>query len=414
MKLFVLTLTVLASSACGLSHESPDASRGTEAAANPSEDGGAGRCDLDSVLSCGACDNPCHRNERCIDRGCVPNALQVSLGRTHILVRMPDGLVRALGAPVPPGILSEREVDALEWTVVRELEGAALPAYSSWHVCVEQDGAASCWGDNSELQLGVAVPSWSRESVQPALPLPIRSVAVGPSHSCAVDIDHGVHCWGSNAEEALWEDSMTTHSLPVQMLGREGTRLELGTGLSCLVDLEGHLECFGRNATVRWPNTMPDHTRVARVFTRGCVCPIYIDGRAACSGCPSPELTLMPEVAYDEVYYELTFLESPVIDVALGQGFYALRADGEVLAWGEASRLGPHIAGAGYESAGVVGPLAVPVPAMTTLACVWEFCCGVTLEQELWCWGHRDAAGGALWPAGSTSSEWNLGHVPLP
>lgn len=395
---FTGVVLALVAAACGQTHGLPD------------DAGPDGSCDLDSVLSCGACDAPCMRNERCVDRACVPNAMQFSLGRSHMLVRTPDGLVRALGAPVPPGVLAEHETDALTWTVVREL-AETLPAYSSWHVCVERAGTVSCFGDNSELQLGVAEPAWSRELVEPALPSPIRSLAVGPAHSCAVDANHEVYCWGSNRDEAMWADSTTMFSLPVPM-GYTGTLLGLGSEYTCVVDLAGHLDCFGRGGAILWPTRMPDPTRVARVFAGGCVCPVYVDGRAACSGCPSPELTLRPDIRVDELYSELSFLESPVIDVALGAGFYALQADGGVVAWGEADRLGPHIAGDGYESGGIVGPLPVPVPPMSTLACVWELCCGVTVEQELWCWGHRDAAGGALWS--SSSSEWNLGRVLVP
>jgi len=406
----VFLLLLLAAAGCTGTHTREDAG----ASADGSSDGGSSAlwCDLSSVLSCGACDNPCERNERCVRGRCSPDGLQVSLNNHFILARRADGVVQVLGKALPPGLTPDGATEAREWTVVRDLEGGSLPTTPYAHVCVARDGTVSCWGDNSQMQLGVASPTASFEFVEPALPPSIVHVALGPLHSCAVGSDDSVHCWGFNGHGELGIGSRTPmRSEPVRVPDRAGTVLGLGPEYSCLVDVDGQVGCWGEAAPAVLPAPLPDHARVARLAPQNTwLCVVFVDGSAACSGSLVPELRLTP--GGDDRFTELAFLGSRVVDLGVGPGFHAL-LDGEVVvAWGSGGQMGPLVAGDEYEAPDIVGPFVVPVPPMLTLSCGGSaVCCGVTVDEQLWCWGHRSAFGGFLWP--SSSAEFLVERIEL-
>jgi hypothetical protein len=71
------------------------------------------------------------------------------------------------------------------------------------HVCaVTSRGAVVCWGDNGVGQSGVGMgrqappDHFERPHTVAWLP-PIRQVSAGALHTCAVDLDGGLFCWGS-------------------------------------------------------------------------------------------------------------------------------------------------------------------------------------------------------------------------
>lgn len=86
---------------------------------------------------------------------------------------------------------------------------------------------------------------------------PALQVTTGRHHACALLTDGQVRCWGANDAGQLGlgdreqrgdePDEMGEHLPPVE-LGLEPMRLVAGGAHSCALDVEGRLKCWGRNA----------------------------------------------------------------------------------------------------------------------------------------------------------------------
>src|SRR5579864_9092932 len=80
------------------------------------------------------------------------------------------------------------------------LIGAESVSAGGFHACAIVDGAALCWGFNSNGQLGD--DNYADSSVPtPVVGLSsgVTSIAAGGLHTCAV-VNGGVKCWGRNPD----------------------------------------------------------------------------------------------------------------------------------------------------------------------------------------------------------------------
>jgi alpha-tubulin suppressor-like RCC1 family protein len=118
------------------------------------------------------------------------------------------------------------------------------------HTCAVKGGALSCWGNNTNGQVG-------NNSVQTTISSPagvtdaganVTSVAAGLSHTCAI-VGGVVKCWGWNNYYQLGDGTNVDRSVPVSVSGLgSGTPTEVATGAyhSCAV-LGGAVKCWGQN-----------------------------------------------------------------------------------------------------------------------------------------------------------------------
>ncbi len=93
---------------------------------------------------------------------------------------------------------------------VGQLEGVVTAAAGGSHTCaVDGDGALWCWGDNGTGQLGLegdaprAAPTRVSWEELYALQAPIAELVAGSQHTCARLTDGTVRCWGRGSYGAL-------------------------------------------------------------------------------------------------------------------------------------------------------------------------------------------------------------------
>jgi alpha-tubulin suppressor-like RCC1 family protein len=144
------------------------------------------------------------------------------------------------------------------------LTGVAQLASGALHVCaLDADGVIWCWGDNKNLQTGEPDPEVETVVAARALdlPAPMRRIRAGGKHTCAVDADHTVWCWGKGDSGQLGDGDAdrVDHATPVQVI--DSTLAVLGPigalaggggllgGFSCAAHRTGEgLWCWGENA----------------------------------------------------------------------------------------------------------------------------------------------------------------------
>jgi alpha-tubulin suppressor-like RCC1 family protein len=116
----------------------------------------------------------------------------------------------------------------------------------SAHTCAvrDDDFALLCFGANGSAQLGSPNPATNEFSP----PGGWREVAAGHAHTCAIDVDGDLFCWGAN--EAGQAGGATTGpgalvSEPTFLEGGPWLDVAAGYGHSCAIDGQRRLFCWG-------------------------------------------------------------------------------------------------------------------------------------------------------------------------
>jgi alpha-tubulin suppressor-like RCC1 family protein len=133
------------------------------------------------------------------------------------------------------------------------VEGRAISSISSGdtHSCgLDADGSVLCWGSNDEGQLGdvTAEPTTIAasehvviEAMRVTAAEPFGHVSAGARHTCALDRSGRAYCWG----EANGEVRQRLTAVPGDVTF---ATLNAGDGFTCGVSRDGRAFCWGRNS----------------------------------------------------------------------------------------------------------------------------------------------------------------------
>ncbi|MBK8321697.1 MAG: choice-of-anchor D domain-containing protein [Betaproteobacteria bacterium] len=127
---------------------------------------------------------------------------------------------------------------------------AAAPSMQVWaggdNTCAVVDGAAYCWGKNTDGQVGNATfaRATSPTLVQ-GLSSGVSFIATSGAHSCAI-VNGGATCWGNNDYGQLGNNGSQDSSVPVAVVGLSSgvTAIAVGDLHSCAVH-NGAVKCWG-------------------------------------------------------------------------------------------------------------------------------------------------------------------------
>ncbi|MEM7130572.1 MAG: C13 family peptidase [Chloroflexota bacterium] len=157
-----------------------------------------------------------------------------------------NGSVRGNDSP-PTRSLTPVEISGLS-------NGTISIAVGSRHTCVlGSSGGVQCWGENSFGQLGNGSVSFD---VYRSTPVPVNglssgvtAISAGPSYTCALTSNGGVQCWGDNRFGQLGDGSTTSSSTPVAVneLSSGVIAISVGEDHSCALDINGGVFCWGDN-----------------------------------------------------------------------------------------------------------------------------------------------------------------------
>jgi alpha-tubulin suppressor-like RCC1 family protein len=180
---------------------------------------------------------------------------------------------------------------------------ARLPALSArvevaaggTHTCrLQSTGTLSCWGDNSQAQVGDA--DGQGRSVPRVSGTTFARVSTGLAHTCALTTEREAWCWGANHRGQLGDGSLTPRAAPTAVGG--GFRFEeihAGADHTCGLTPDRRVLCWGANDRGQLGDgTLQSRTTPTRVNLIGSVrllavgwnhtCALDVDGVAHCWG----------------------------------------------------------------------------------------------------------------------------------
>jgi alpha-tubulin suppressor-like RCC1 family protein len=103
---------------------------------------------------------------------------------------------------------------------VTTIKKVAALAVGETHTCaIDNAGIMECWGYNGSGQLGDGTTTNRPASVVIATPVALKSVHAGGSFTCGVGIDNRAYCWGSNISGKLGVGDTTDRLTPAQVPG---------------------------------------------------------------------------------------------------------------------------------------------------------------------------------------------------
>ena len=119
------------------------------------------------------------------------------------------------------------------------------------HSCaLDSDGTVWCWGDNSSGQLGNPSVPVGGTSTVPVMVVglpPAIDVSAGRDFTCAVAVGQRAWCWGDNDFGQLGDGTTTSSTVPVQIAGGiVAEQVSAGAGGACAVTGSETVECWGQ------------------------------------------------------------------------------------------------------------------------------------------------------------------------
>jgi alpha-tubulin suppressor-like RCC1 family protein len=130
-------------------------------------------------------------------------------------------------------------------------------AGESGTTCAVASGAAYCWGDDTNGNLGndtTIASSTTPVAVNASGVLSgktIKSIGSGGNHACVLATDGTVGCWGQNSGGQLGNNSTTLSAVPVaivttgDLLGKTVASIGVGDYRSCAIDTNSKAYCWG-------------------------------------------------------------------------------------------------------------------------------------------------------------------------
>jgi alpha-tubulin suppressor-like RCC1 family protein len=240
-----------------------------------------------------------------------------------------------------------------------DVSGAVQLALGGLFSCaLTIDGGVSCWGDDTQRQLGRTLEAGASFDPTPSpvtLPGAATAVATGISHACALLADQSVVCWGAADHGQIGQLVDGGVAMPQTVSGVTATQVSAGEVSTCAITPSGGVSCWGGNQSgqlgrgdaggdastdpMAKPVALPaGATAVQLASAAGSTCALLSDHTAWCWG--------------DNAYGELGtgslipgFLPAPtpvqglsnVVQLASGPGGYtvcALLDDSSVRCWG--------------------------------------------------------------------------------
>jgi alpha-tubulin suppressor-like RCC1 family protein len=288
------------------------------------------------------------------------------------------------------------------------------------HTCaVLDDGSVKCWGGNAFGQLGDGTTS-SRTSPTQTLSLgrPAVAVEAGMYFTCALLDNGSVSCWGKNSNGQLGRGytnsttdlSQRTPGLTLPMPGgRPVISMDISHYMVCGVLDDGSIACWSQYGGGQTPSlrTFFSSTNPAKDVATGrySACGLMVNGNVTCWGTGFLGTGGSGQTANPGVIWPNLGSSRTAVHVELGRKHNcALLDNGAVKCWGDDS-YGQMGNGAGNSHKNTPNSIsfASGVVVQDIIAGQWHTCIS-TQTNEMYCWG--DGVHGKLGDGSSTQNNF--------
>jgi alpha-tubulin suppressor-like RCC1 family protein len=344
----------------------------------------------------------------------VTNATAIAAGGAHTCATIDAGSGTAAAKPVcwgadQAGQLGDaKAVDRAQSRPIQAEVRASAIAAGEAHSCALDGTTVWCWGRGADGQLGSG--SLADKSPTPVATLPaVTAVSAGGSHTCTIAAER-VRCFGANGSGQLGDGTTTNRSEPAAApLGADPAtpaRIAAGGAHTCAVDTDGHVWCWGngeegavgdgsgmdRPAPVALRLGSDGATAQAIAAGGAHTCAVTTAGQLYCWG-RGDEGQLGAGDTVDALDPTLVPAISGVVDVAAGGAHTCAIVGTEraVWCWGDndSGQLGNGMT--------EVGPTETPTPVagltgVQALSAGAAHTCALRSDRTVWCWG-TDSSG---------------------
>ncbi len=255
---------------------------------------------------------------------------------------------------------------------------------------------------HTECPSGTSVPGTATSDAVCTLGSPVRALAAGDFHACALHEDGTITCWGDNRYNQLGGESVGALSAtPIAVSGLEGAiAITAGARHSCALRTAGTVVCWGESAydqlggesegsSSATPVAVTGLAQVTAIVAGGShTCALLEGGTVACWGYNEfGQLGGASEGFTSLTPIEVDGLSDATALAADGGHTCALRAGGTVVCWGnnEHNQLGGPT-----EDYTSVTPVAVSgFSDATAIATGERHTCALRADGTIACWGYN-------------------------
>lgn len=117
------------------------------------------------------------------------------------------------------------------------------------HACALDDqGAAWCWGDNNNGQVGDGTLTDRTRPVAVSTSIRFKALTAGEEYTCGIHLDDQASCWGEATDGQLGNGSTVNRRTPLLVLGgHTWSMLRAGEDTACGITTGGATYCWGDN-----------------------------------------------------------------------------------------------------------------------------------------------------------------------
>ncbi|MDQ2645622.1 MAG: DUF4215 domain-containing protein [Myxococcota bacterium] len=236
---------------------------------------------------------------------CEAQPLQLALGKGHTCALLGDGRVKCWGSNLYgqvgnlPDTLIGDEKDEMGPTLRAVFEHASGVATGARHTCAIQEGSVSCWGDNSEYQLGPDSTDVLMSKVPRVVDVGgVATQVCAAGTTSAVLMENGeVKVWGSSTANP--DGGLLLVEFPDDRLHTRPLAISCGDAMVC-ARYKYELQCWGtyadhqpglREATFYWDNPRILDLSVGAEHA----CATFDEGKLVCFGWSSSQGALLQD-----------------------------------------------------------------------------------------------------------------------
>ena len=176
---------------------------------------------------------------------------QIAVGSAHTCAVTTGGGVKCWGFN-SKGQLGDGTYTARSYPgdVQNLTSGVSKIFMGAMHTCaLQSNGALSCWGQNEGGQLGDSTKTNKPTPSVVSLPGAVMSAGLGSTHSCVALVSGEAYCWGQNNYGQLGDGTQQEKLTPtaVTNLPSSVAQVTAGQSHSCAMTSAGAVMCWGWN-----------------------------------------------------------------------------------------------------------------------------------------------------------------------